>query len=75
MHTITTVILSLTVGMLIPSVIEHIDTRKRLKISQREWEEYSKGKTLEWKREHIVDFLMENRIRHGWPYIYIPKWW
>lgn len=54
-------------------ILDRIKTNKLLKISQKEWDEYSKGHDFNWKREHILNFVQENKIRHNWRHFYIPN--
>ena len=55
-------------------LINTIITRKRLKISQNEWNEYSKNMTDEQKWDVFLDFLNIQKEKHGWLDIYIPCW-
>lgn len=64
------------VGTIINVIIFIIDKMimlKRIKISQKEWDEYSFGKSFEWKINNFSDFLEENKNKHGWKYYYIPR--
>jgi hypothetical protein len=54
-------------------IIDRIITLKRLEINQKEWDEYSAGKSLKWKLDNFVDFSIENKYKHGWPYYYFPR--
>ena len=56
-------------------LIDKLITHHRLSISQREWDEYSKGMTLEEKLDVFNDWLEQNKIKHGWNYFYIPRIW
>lgn len=47
--------------------------RKNLKINQKEWDEYSKGMSFYERKECFVDFLEDNKARHGWKYYYVPR--
>lgn len=47
-------------------------TLHRLKINQREWDEYSKGMTRKEKDEVFLDWLHDNKLKHGWRFLYIP---
>ena len=54
-------------------VFDSIITRIRLNISQKEWDEYSSGMTENEKLECFIDFIEQNKIKHGWEFLYIPK--
>ena len=54
-------------------IIDRIITLKRLEINQKEWDEYSAGKSLKWKLDNFTDFAIENKHKHGWPYYYFPR--
>lgn len=54
-------------------IIDRIITLKRLEINQKEWDEYSAGKSFEWKLDNFLDFVIENQHKHGWSYYYFPR--
>ena len=60
------------IGILCYVLISNIITRKRLAQNQKEWNEYSKHMNLSEKHEVFSTWVYENKIRHGWRFLYIP---
>lgn len=53
-------------------VFDHIITKKRIEINQKEWDAYSEGMTEEEKMDIFFYWLEINKQKHGWRYLYIP---
>ena len=73
--TITFSLISIGIScyVLISNAIFNAITRKRLAQNQREWNEYSKHMSLSEKYEVFPTWLRENKIKHGWKFLYIPQ--
>lgn len=54
-------------------IADVIVTSHRLKINQREWDEYSKGMTTDEKMDIFIDWMNENKRKHKWKNLYIPR--
>ena len=55
------------------SLYDRIITNKRLKISQKDWDEYSKNMTRKQKEDIFCDWLRYHQQEKGWPHLYIPR--
>lgn len=54
-------------------VLDALTKRKKLKINQFLWDEYSKNMTYDEKMDCFTDWLENNKAKHGDEFYYIPK--
>lgn len=54
-------------------IVDHFVDAHNLKISQREWDDYTSQMTLEEKMLIYLDWTLENKIKHGWSHYYYPR--
>ena len=47
--------------------------KKKIMRNQKEWDEYSKGKSLQWKIDHYIDFVEKKRIEYCMKHYYLPR--
>lgn len=68
-------ILVLTFGVIMGAFLlyDRIITNKRLKISQKDWDEFSKGMTRAQKEDIFCEWLECHQLEKGWPHLYIPS--
>lgn len=69
-------LLELVVGLLFLSIYIFIDaliTRKKVKRNQLLWDEYSKDMTHDEKMECFLEWLHDNKVKHGDSFYYIPR--
>lgn len=58
--------------ILVYYLIDRHLTLKRIVINQREWDEYSKGMSDQEKLDCFNEFLIRQKVKHGWKFMYIP---
>ena len=74
MSNILTIITVLSLGGLtIFFIVDKHITNKRLKINQRDWNEYSKDMSIDEKRENINAFLLRQKAKYHWGHLYVPS--
>ena len=53
--------------------VDALITRKKLKRNQLLWDEYSKDMTYDEKLECLLEWLHDNKVKHGDSLYYIPR--
>ena len=69
-------LLELIMGLIFLGIYIFIDaliTRKKLKRNQLLWDEYSKDMTHDEKMECFLEWLHDNKAKHGDSFYYIPR--
>jgi hypothetical protein len=69
-------LLELVMGLIFWGIYIFIDaliTRKKVKRNQLLWDEYSKDMTYYEKMECFLEWLHDNKAKHGDNFYYIPR--
>lgn len=54
-------------------LIDYIITVRRLKISQKAWDEYSANMDFDRKLDAYLPWCEEQKIKNGWNFYYFPR--
>lgn len=54
-------------------LIDHIITGQRLKINQKDWDEYSANMDFDRKFDAYLPWCREQKIKNGWHNYYFPR--
>lgn len=54
-------------------LIDYIITGQRLKINQKDWDEYSENMDFNRKLDAYLPWFTEQKMKNGWHNYYFPK--